>query len=197
MNTDSFSQIQEAFAAGKFVLVMDEHREVEGDFFVLAESVTQEQLNFLYQHAHGMICVACRGEILDRLAIPQMVDTPEDSFSTNFAITVDAAEGITTGISKSDRERTIRLLASPASTPNDFVRPGHTFPLRAQDPDKRFGHTEAAVELARKCGKTPAVVICEILNEHGEKATLPELQELSEKFEIPITSLEALREKLA
>ncbi|MBT3348770.1 3,4-dihydroxy-2-butanone-4-phosphate synthase [bacterium] len=196
MNCNSIDEILEKFSAGKFILVMDEHREIEGDFFALAESITPEQINFLYQHAHGLICVACAPEILDRLKIGKMVENPEDEFSTNFAISVDAAHGISTGVSKFDREKTIRQLASPVSKPDDFVRPGHTFPLRAKNPRERFGHTEASVELAKKCGKIPAVVICEILNEHGEKSTSAELEILAKKFGIATTTLEVLKKQL-
>ncbi len=192
MNTP-LSKIISEFSAGKFVLVLDEHREEEGDFFCLAETVTKEQVNILFQYGHGQICVACAPEILDRLKIPPMVDTPSDEFGTNFTISVDAAEGITTGVSANDRVKTMRILADLDSKPTELLRPGHTFPLRAKNSYKRWGHTEAAVELAKLAKKTPAVVICEILNEEGEKASKEELITLAEKFGIGMTTLETLR----
>lgn len=190
------SDILRDFSEGKFVMVIDEHREKEGDFFVLAENVTAKQVNFLYQYAHGQICVACAPEILDRLELPLMVDKPSDEFGTNFTITVDAAAGITTGVSANDRVMTMRILGNPNSKPDDLVRPGHSFPLRARDKDVRWGHTEAAVELAKKCGKFPAVVICEILNDQGEKSSNNELFELASRFGIPVITLAELKKSL-
>ncbi len=193
MNTP-LSQVQNDFSEGKFILVLDEHREKEGDFFCLAETVTKEQVNFLFQHGHGQICVACDPEILDRLQLPPMVENPSDEFGTNFTISVDAAEGITTGVSASDRVQTMRILGNPNSNPNDLLRPGHTFPLRAKNPNERWGHTEASVELAKTIGKFPAVVICEILNEEGAKASKEELLDLANRFQIATTTLENLRQ---
>ncbi len=190
------SQIISEFSAGKFVLVLDEHREKEGDFFCLAETVTKEQVNFLFQFGHGQICVACSPEILERLQIPPMVDSPTDVYGTNFTVSVDAAEGITTGVSAGDRVSTMKILADKHSKPSDLLKPGHTFPLRAKNPNERWGHTEASVELAKVSEKTPAVVICEILNEEGEKSSFEELSSLSKKFKIPMTTLENLREIL-
>jgi 3,4-dihydroxy 2-butanone 4-phosphate synthase/GTP cyclohydrolase II len=177
------------FASGQFIIVMDEHREKEADFFLLAEYATPEKINFLLKNAKGLLCVSCAPEILDRLHIPLMVEKPADEFSTNFCLSVDAAEGITTGISASDRCRTIQLLADPNSKPKDFVIPGHSFPLRARNPKDRWGHTECSVELAKKCGKIPVVVICEILNEAGEKANTDEVMALAEKYNIAFQTL--------
>jgi 3,4-dihydroxy 2-butanone 4-phosphate synthase/GTP cyclohydrolase II len=192
MNTP-LSKILNDFSEGKFVLVLDEHREKEGDFFCLAETVTKEQVNFLFQYAHGQICVACAPEILNRLALPPMVKNPSDEFGTNFTISVDAAKNITTGVSASDRVQTMRILGNPNSAPIDLLRPGHTFPLRAKKPHERWGHTEASVELAKTVKKFPAIVICEILNEYGEKASKEELLALANKFQIATTTLEKLQ----
>ena len=188
------SQVQKDFSEGKFILVLDEHREKEGDFFCLAETVTKEQVNFLFQYGHGQICVACAPEILDRLQLPLMVEDPTDGFGTNFTVSVDAAEGITTGVSANDRVQTMRILANPTSNAEDLLRPGHTFPLRAKNAHERWGHTESSVELAKSVGKFPAVVICEILNEEGEKASKKELLDLANRFQISTTTLEKLRE---
>ena len=190
------SKVLEIFSAGKFIIVLDEHRECEADFFMLAEYVTPENINFLLTHARGMICVACDKSVPARLHIPLMVQKNGSAHGTNFCVSVDAAKGITTGISASDRAKTIALLANPKSKPEDLVLPGHTFPLIAKSPAERFGHTESAVELAKKVKKTPVVVICEILNKQGGKATKTELIRLSKKLNCPFTSLEILRESL-
>ena len=190
------STILKDFSKGKFVLVIDKHREKEGDFFCLAETITKEQVNFFYQHAHGQICISCAPEILDRLELPPMVETPADEFGTNFTISVDAAKDITTGVSAEDRVKTMKIFANPESTPKDLLRPGHTFPLRAKNKNERWGHTEASVELAKKCKKIPAVVICEILNNLGEKASFNELHILASQFKIPVITLSELKKYL-
>lgn len=186
----------ESFAAGNFIIVMDEYREKEADFFLLAEYATPEKINFLLKKAKGLLCVSCAPEILDRLNIPLMVEKPADEFSTNFCVSVDAKEEITTGVSAPDRCKTIQLLANSKSTPEEFVIPGHSFPLRARDPKDRWGHTECSIELAKKCGKAPAVVICEILNEAGEKATYEEVKKIAKINDIKITSLSAVKREL-
>jgi len=186
-------EVLKAFSAGEFILVYDEHRECEGDFFVLAQHITPEKVHFLQLVARGMICVACSPEILDRLQIPLMVEQNENPHGTNFCLSLDAKSGVTTGVSAPDRSEAIKILASPTSTRDDCVIPGHTFPLRAQDPATRFGHTEAAVLLAQQTKSYPVVVICEILNEEGEKASWEELQKLSEEFNIPMVTLEHIK----
>ncbi len=185
-----------SFSAGNFIIVMDEHREKEADFFLLAEHATPEKINFLLNNAKGLLCTACAPEILDRLKIPLMVECPADEFGTNFCVSVDAKENTTTGVSASDRYETIRLLAHPESSLEDFVIPGHSFPLRARHPKDRWGHTECAVELAKKCGKIPVVAICEILNKDGEKASYREVKAMAEKHGIRITSLEEVKNTL-
>ncbi|MCK5460483.1 3,4-dihydroxy-2-butanone-4-phosphate synthase [Candidatus Gracilibacteria bacterium] len=194
---NDFSQILNSFSKGEFIIVFDEDREVEGDFFVLAENITPKKINFLLEHGRGMICTACDGVLLDRLKLPLMVENNENPHGTNFCISVDAKEGVTTGVSAFDRAKTISVLANPLSTKSDLVIPGHSFPLRAeQDTEKRFGHTEAAVLLAQKTHKIPAVVICEIINKEGHKATIREVKVLAEKFNMPMTNLKILKKEL-
>lgn len=196
-NYDDFSQILDSFSKGEFIIVFDEHREVEGDFFVLAENITPQKINFLLEYGRGMICTACDGNLLDRLELPLMVEDNKNPHGTNFCISVDAKEGVTTGVSAFDRAKTISVLADPRSTKSDLVIPGHSFPLRAeQDTEKRFGHTEAAVLLAKKCDKIPAIVICEIINKEGHKATVEEVKDLAKEFDMPMTSLNILKEEL-
>tara|TARA_A100001015_G_scaffold260965_1_gene306101 strand:+ start:5280 stop:5867 length:588 start_codon:yes stop_codon:yes gene_type:complete len=184
----------ESFFSGEFVIVLDEHREVEADFFVLAEHITPKKINFLQKSARGKICVACDPSILNRLSIPIMWKQNQNPHGTNFTIPVDARHNISTGVSASDRAETIGLLARTDSKPSDLVRPGHTSVLWAQDPKKRFGHTEASVQMAKKGHSIPAVVICEILNDDGERA---DLAFLKKNFpDSPITSLNRLKSNL-
>lgn len=187
--------ILERFSRGDFIIVFDEHRECEADFFLLAEYVTPKAINFLLKKACGMICVACDGVALDKLEIPLMTTDNTSPHQTNFCIPVDGGEGITTGVSASDRTKVIQLLANADSKPSDFLRPGHTHPLRAQsDYEKRFGHTEAAVFLAQQCQKNPVVVICEILNEVGEKATYEEVIKVAKEGGFAMITLEEIKE---
>ena len=194
---DPLENVMNEFSKGNFVIVFDAHREEEADFFLLAEFVAPEKINFLLHEACGMICVASGAEILDCLSIPLMTKENSSLHGTNFCIPVDAKEGITTGVSASDRAKTIKLLTQTDTKPSDFVKPGHTFPLRAEnDFSVRFGHTEAAVALARKCGKIPAVVICEILNKEGEKANLEEVFKIAAKYNFTVITLENVKRYL-
>lgn len=182
------------FKEGEFIIVFDEHREHEADFFLLAEYITPKAVNFLLKNACGMICVACEKKILDRLQIPLMTTKNTSPHQTNFCIPVDGGEGISTGVSASDRAKVIKLLTNNTSKSSDFFRPGHTHPLRAEsDFSKRFGHTEAAVFLAQKCGEIPAVVICEILNKEGEKASAEEVRKISIEGDFALITLEEIR----
>lgn len=196
MSYASIETVLEEFKKGEFIIIYDEDREVEGDFFVLAENITPQKVNFMFEKAKGMICTACAPEVLNTCDIPLLPINNENPHGTNFCIPVDATENITTGVSAFDRAETIRLLGSPMTKPADFVRPGHCFPLLARDPQKRFGHTEASVEMAKNVGKYPAVAICEILNKDGEKATLEELKNLSSEYNIPMTSLNSIQKFL-
>jgi len=189
----SKQKILNDFSLGKFIIVFDKKREIEGDFFCLAENITAQKINFLLKYAKGLICTACDEKILDKLEIPLMVKNNKNPHGTNFCVSIDAKKNITTGISAADRAETIRLLTQKKTTKENFIIPGHTFPLKAQnDYKKRFGHTEASVYLAKKCNKIPVVVICEILNEEGEKASQKELLEISKKNNIPIIELQEI-----
>ena len=159
------------------VVVDDEDRENEGDLTIAAESITPEIINFMATHGRGLICVALTGERLDHLRIPLMTSRNTALMGTAFCEMVDAAEGVTTGISAADRSRTIQAIIDPATRPSDLVRPGHVPPLRASKGGVlvRAGQTEAAVDLTRLAGMIPAGVICEIMNEDGTMARVPQL----------------------
>ena len=195
-----FDTIEEALAdiaAGKLVIVTDdENRENEGDLVMAASKVTPETVNMMIRHARGLICVPTVDHQLRRLGISQMVPENRESQRTAFAVSVDAAEGISTGISAYDRAKTIAILADPESKPEQLVQPGHIFPLMAKPGGvlQRAGHTEAAVDLASLAGLHPSGVICEILNEDGSMARLPELIELKQKFNLRMISIAQLIE---
>ncbi|WP_406262996.1 bifunctional 3,4-dihydroxy-2-butanone-4-phosphate synthase/GTP cyclohydrolase II [Actinacidiphila glaucinigra] len=184
-------------AAGRPVVVVDdENRENEGDLIIAAEKATPEIVAFMMTECRGLICVPMEEHDLDRLDLPQMVDSNTESMQTAFTVSVDAsgAHGVTTGISAADRATTIRLLASGGSAAGDFVRPGHVFPLRAKSGGvlTRNGHTEAGVDLARLAGLRPAAAIVEIANEDGTMARLPELVHFARKHGLAIISIEDL-----
>ncbi len=195
-----FDTIEDALAdiaAGKLVIVTDdENRENEGDLVMAAAKVTPETVNMMIRHARGLICVPTVDHQLRRLGISQMVPENRESQRTAFAVSVDAAEGISTGISAYDRAKTIAILADPESKPEQLVQPGHIFPLMAKPGGvlQRAGHTEAAVDLASLAGLHPSGVICEILNEDGSMARLPELIELKQKFNLRMISIAQLIE---
>ncbi|MGP3991164.1 bifunctional 3,4-dihydroxy-2-butanone-4-phosphate synthase/GTP cyclohydrolase II [Streptomyces sp. 3N207] len=178
------------------VVVDDESRENEGDLVMAAELVTPELVAFMMSECRGLICTPMEGADLDRLALPQMVAENTESMGTAFTVSVDAtsAHGVTTGISAADRAATIRLLADPDTTPEDFVRPGHAFPLRAKPGGVlvRAGHTEAGVDLARLAGLRPAAAIVEIAGEDGTMLRLPELVPFARKHGLRIISIEDL-----
>lgn len=190
------SAIQD-IADGKLVIVTDdEGRENEGDLVMAAGKATPETINMMIRHARGLICVPTTATQLRRLGINQMVPENRESQSTAFTVSVDAAEGITTGISAYDRAATVAVLASPESRPEQLVQPGHIFPLRAKDGGvlERAGHTEAAVDLASLAGLHPSGVICEILNDDGTVARLPELVEFKARFGLKLISIASLIE---
>ena len=183
--TPGFASVRDALdeiAKGRFVVVLDdEDRENEGDLIIAAEKVTAEDMAFMVNHTSGLVCVGMTGENCDRLKLPQMVkgEANSDAMRTAFTVSVDSqAKGVTTGISASDRAATIRALSAPNSKPEDFGRPGHVFPLRAREGGvlKRAGHTEAAVDLARLAGCSPAGVLCEIVRTDGGMARGDELR---------------------
>ena len=176
----------------KFIIIVDnEDRENEGDLVIAAEKVTPAAINFMARHARGLICMPIIGEKLDELKIPMMVGENTSKHGTAFTVSVEAKRGVTTGISAADRAYTIKTILDPASTPDDLVYPGHTFPLRAKSGGVlvRAGHTEAAVDLARLAGLYPSGVICEVMNEDGTMARLPELEKLGDRYSIKIVSI--------
>lgn len=177
---------------GKIIIVVDdEDRENEGDFIMAAEKVTPDMINFISRHGRGLICMPCAPERLDALRIPDMVSNNKSSYGTAFTVSIGAKGKITTGISAKDRAVTIQTVVDPNTKPNDILMPGHVFPLRAKKGGvlKRAGHTEAAVDFARLSGLFPAGVICEIMNEDGTMARLPELKKIAMKFEMKIVSI--------
>lgn len=202
---DPIDSVLEDVRAGKLVIVTDDaDRENEGDLVLAAEKVTPEAVNFMATHGRGLICVPITEERADQLGLPSMVNQNRESFRTDFTVSVDATHGITTGISAPDRSKTIAILANPNSKPEELVHPGHIFPLRAKAGGvlRRAGHTEASVDLARLAGLPPAGILCEILNEDGSMARLPELLEFKKKHGLKLCSIADLiayrrtREKL-
>ena len=182
----------DAIAAGKFVVVVDdEDRENEGDLIIAADSVTAEDMAFMVKYTSGVVCCAITNERADALHLPLMVANNTEAMGTAFTISVDVAEGTTTGISASDRSLTCKALADPEVAASGFARPGHVFPLRARAGGvlKRAGHTEAAVDLATMAGLSPAGVLCEIVSDDGTMARLPELVEFAKTHKIPIISI--------
>jgi len=178
-----FLSVEEAvarIARGEQVIVVDdEDRENEGDLIFAADKVTPEAINFMARHGRGLICIALTEQRCDELDLPLMVEKNTSMHGTAFCVTVEAKDSTTTGISAHDRAATVRVLVEPDTTSDDLRRPGHMFPLRAKKGGvlKRAGHTEAAVDLARLAGLTPAGVLCEIMDDDGEMARLPRLQE--------------------
>ena len=196
-NFDTIETAIQTIAAGGIVIVTDdEGRENEGDLVMAAEKVTPELVNMMIRHARGLICVPMTEPHLKRLGINPMVQQNREAHRTAFTVSVDAAEGITTGISAFDRARTIKLLSDPATRSDELVQPGHIFPLCARPGGvlERAGHTEAAVDLAALAGLKPAAVICEILTDDGAMARLPELVEYKERYKIPLVSIKSLIE---
>lgn len=195
---DSVDVAIEALASGGQIIVTDdEGRENEGDLVMAASKATPEQINFMIRHARGLICVPMIGQSLERLGIADMVPQNRESFRTAFTISVDAAHGITTGISAYDRTQAVLALASTESTPSDLVQPGHIFPLRSREGGvlERAGHTEAAIDLVKMAGLEPCAVICEILSEDGSMARLPELTEFKKEHGLPMISVAQLIEQ--
>ncbi len=197
MLNNTVDELLEDLKLGKMVIIVDdENRENEGDLVLPADFVTSSAINFMSHQARGLICVALTAEQLDRLQLSLMVD-PEKNRTPNktaYTISVEAAEGITTGISSADRARTVQALSNPASTPEDIITPGHVFPIRSHKGGvlKRAGHTEASVDLCRLAGLTPAAVICEIVNPDGTMARAPDLKTFSEKHGIKTGTIEDL-----
>ncbi len=187
----------EELKKGKVLIVTDDkNRENEGDFIAIAETVTPEIVNFMVKHGRGLLCVPTTAETLERLDLSLMVDRNTALHETAFTVSVDAAQGTTTGISVYDRAITIRAMADPNSKPEDFARPGHIFPLMAAQGGvlRRAGHTEAVVDLARMAGFRPCGVLCEILDEDGTMARAPRLLEIAQQFDLGIIAINDLIE---
>jgi 3,4-dihydroxy 2-butanone 4-phosphate synthase/GTP cyclohydrolase II len=202
---DSIESVIKDIRNGKPVIVVDDaDRENEGDLILAAEKATPANISFMVRYTSGVICAPMEGPDLDRLELPLMTQQNMERMRTAYAISVDAARGVSTGISAADRARTIRLLADPKTQPADLVRPGHVFPLRYRNGGvlRRAGHTEAAIDLARSAGLRPAGVLAEIVNDDGTMARLPELKKFARKFHLKICSIADLiqyrrtREKL-
>ena len=182
----------EDIKAGKCLIIIDdEGRENEGDLAMAAEKVTADAINFMARHGRGLICLPITGKRLDELQIPMMVEHNTSKFATAFTVSIEAKHKVSTGISAADRSETIKAVLDPATQPEDIVRPGHMFPLRAREGGvlARAGHTEAIVDLSRMAGLYPAGVICEILKEDGSMARLPQLKRMATRFGIKIVTL--------
>jgi 3,4-dihydroxy 2-butanone 4-phosphate synthase / GTP cyclohydrolase II len=196
----AFDPIEDAIAdigAGRMVVVADDaDRENEGDLILAAEKVTPEAIGFMVRHTSGVVCMPLVGERLDELRLPLMVSDVTDPQRTAFTISVDVRDGTTTGISAADRAATIRAMIDPATRPEDLARPGHVFPLRYREGGvlKRAGHTEAAVDLARLAELYPAGVLCEIVNEDGTMARLPDLVRFAKQHGLKLISIADLIE---
>jgi 3,4-dihydroxy 2-butanone 4-phosphate synthase/GTP cyclohydrolase II len=202
---DSIEDVVKDIRAGRMVIVTDDaDRENEGDLVMAAEKITPDAVNFMATHGRGLICTPITEERAEQLGLQRMVLENRESYRTDFTVSVDAAKGVTTGISAHDRAHTIQILVDPKATPQDLVQPGHVFPLRAKPGGvlRRAGHTEATVDLARLAGLKPAGVLCEILNADGTMARLPQLLKFRKKHRLKMCSIEDLivyrrsREKL-
>jgi len=195
MSISSTEEIVAELRAGRMVILVDEEdRENEGDLVLAADFVTPEAINFMIRHARGLVCLTLTEERCDRLALPMMTTKNGTSFGTNFTVSIEAAEGVTTGISAADRARTIEVAVAENAKPDDLVQPGHIFPLRAQKGGvlMRAGHTEAGCDLAEMAGLTPASVICEIINEDGTMARLPDLIDFAAEHKLKIGTIAGL-----
>lgn len=192
---DSVEDAIQAIAEGRLVIVVDdEDRENEGDLIMAASKATPETVNMMIRYGSGIVCVPMLGAQLDRLGLGPMVARNREVQRTDFAVSVDAASGVTTGVSAYDRSVTIAILADPAARADQLVQPGHVFPLRARPGGvlERAGHTEAAVDLATLAGLTPSGVLCELVNDDGTMQRLPQLLEFRKRFGLKLISIEQL-----
>src|SRR6266581_6788156 len=202
---DAIESVVADLRKGKMVIVVDDaDRENEGDLIMAAEHASPEAVNFMAKHGRGLICVPTTADRLQQLGVERMVVQNRETFKTDFQVSVDAARGITTGISAADRARTIQVMADPTAVAEELVQPGHVFPLRAKRGGvlQRAGHTEAAVDLVKLAGCRPIGVICEIMSDDGSMARLPELRRFAKKHRLKICTIADLikfrrtREKL-
>lgn len=186
------AELIEALKAGRMVILMDdEDRENEGDLVMAADAVRAEDINFMARFGRGLICLTLTQEKCRSLRLPLMVNDNTSPFSTNFTVSIEAAEGVTTGISAHDRAKTVQAAVKPDARPEDLIQPGHIFPLMAQPGGvlTRAGHTEAGCDLARLAGRTPAAVIVEILNEDGTMARRPDLERFAKTHDLKIGTI--------
>jgi 3,4-dihydroxy 2-butanone 4-phosphate synthase/GTP cyclohydrolase II len=193
----SIDEALEEIRQGRLIIVVDdEDRENEGDFVMAADKVTPEAVNFMAMHGRGIICVPMLGDRLDELQIPMMVSDNTAPMGTAFTVTIDARRGVTTGTSAYDRAVSIQALVDPMTRPEDLTRPGHVNPLRSMAGGvlRRAGHTEAGIDLARLAGRYPAGVICEVLDEKGAMARVPQLTEIARLHGLKMTTIKALIE---
>ncbi|MEX1056640.1 MAG: 3,4-dihydroxy-2-butanone-4-phosphate synthase, partial [Natronospirillum sp.] len=192
MGLNTVEEIIADIRQGKMVILMDdEDRENEGDLMVAAERITPEVVNFMAKEGRALICMTLTGQRCDELELPAMVPSSGEKFGTHFTVSIEAASGVTTGISAADRARTIQVAINPLSGPKDIVQPGHVFPLRA-DPGgvlSRAGHTEAGCDLARLAGLQPSCVIVEIMNDDGTMARRPDLEKFAAKHDLKIGTI--------
>ncbi len=182
---------------GKFLIVVDdENRENEGDIVIAAEKATPSKINYMLKHARGIMCLPTAAERLDELKIPLMVSDNSDKFNTPFTVSIDAKRNTTTGVSVSDRLETIKVILNKDSKPEDLVRPGHMFPLRANGNGvlDRPGHTEAAVDLCKLAGLSQVAIIAEIMNDDGSMARLEDLEEFAKKHNLEMITIKDLIE---
>lgn len=198
LNSVTFMPIHEAlaaFAQGQMIIMVDdEDRENEGDLVIAADHITPAMINFMVTHARGLVCLSITEEIAERLDIPMMTRKNQSQFNTAFTVSIEAASGVTTGISAADRAHTVKVAIDPQSTASDIAMPGHIFPVKAVPGGVlvRPGHTEGSVDLARLSGLTPAAVICEIMNEDGTMARLPDLVQFAQVHQLPIVKIQDL-----
>jgi 3,4-dihydroxy 2-butanone 4-phosphate synthase/GTP cyclohydrolase II len=182
----------EDLRAGRMVILCDdEDRENEGDLVIAAEKITPEAINFMAVHARGLICLSLTGDQVQRLGLPMMAHNNTSQYNTAFTVSIEARQGVSTGISAADRAHTVKVAIRPDATPRDLVIPGHMFPLRARDGGvlERVGQTEGSVDLARLAGLSPASVICEVMNDDGTMARMPDLEEFGRKHRIRIATV--------
>jgi 3,4-dihydroxy 2-butanone 4-phosphate synthase/GTP cyclohydrolase II len=196
MAHSSIEEILEDYRNGKMVIITDdEDRENEGDLMMAADKVTAQDINFMARYGRGLICLTLTEDRCEQIGLPLMVgDNNGARFSTNFTMSIEAADGVTTGISAADRARTVQAAVAIDAKPEDIVMPGHIFPIMAQPGGvlSRAGHTEAGIDFARLAGRDPSSVICEILNEDGTMARLPDLVEFAEEHDLKICSIAEL-----
>ena len=196
INLDKIEDAIKSFKNGEIIIVVDdENRENEGDFITAAETIDSEKINFMAKHGRGLICVPMSENLCSKLNLEKMVPNNTDPLETAFTVSVDLkGNGVTSGISASDRAKTVKALVDSKTKPNDLQRPGHVFPLIAKNGGvlRRTGHTEAAIDFARLSGFKPAGVIVEIMNDDGTMSRLPQLYEVAKKFNLKIASIEDL-----